>query len=284
MLAVVTPGLDGGPAGSRGAAGRPGRPGSRPGLAERGAGPQASGRPAGGPGVLRGVSLSTDALAHDLATSPDLDAIVAGRPRARPAPDHRRLTPGAAGPHGLIASGRSRGMSATLGRAERGPTPRGARRSGCRPYRWAMARPPTSRWAMPWRPSMRNGSSWPPGPSPATRSGCGGSPRSSAPCPPGRPSPAGPRPIPVACPSASPSATSAMPAQTFLAIANDSPYPIRLACLLEAPGVRAGRGPRPRPPPGADRPSPAAATWSSTCSPSASRRSGSGRRGSASRR
>ena len=35
-------------------------------------------------------------------------------------------------------------------------------------------------------------------------------------------------------------------AQTFLAIANDSPYPIRLACLLEAPGDAAvedlGRG------------------------------------------
>ena len=34
----------------------------------------------GAPIVLRGVGLSTDALAHDLATSPELDALVAARP------------------------------------------------------------------------------------------------------------------------------------------------------------------------------------------------------------
>ena len=38
-------------------------------------------------------------------------------------------------------------------------------------------------------------------------------------------------------------------AQTFLEIANDSPYPIRLAELLDAPGFGSHRGPRPRPSP-----------------------------------
>ncbi len=80
VLAVVTPGLDNGPAG--GEARRIDRAGLAPSQAWRSVGldlPVWPTGPATLP-VLRGVSLSTDALAHDLATSPDLDALVAARP------------------------------------------------------------------------------------------------------------------------------------------------------------------------------------------------------------
>ncbi len=80
-LAVVTPGLDNGPSG--GEARRIDRAGLAPSQAWRSVGldlPVWSTGPATLP-VLRGVSLATDALAHDLATSPDLDALVAARPR-----------------------------------------------------------------------------------------------------------------------------------------------------------------------------------------------------------
>ena len=65
-------------------------------------------------------------------------------------------------------------------------------------------------------------------------------------------------------------------AQTFLEIANDSPYPIRLAGLLDAAGSAPvedlGRGLRFSPAPEA-----ADETWFSTCSPTASPRSASER-------
>ena len=79
VLAVVTPGLDGGPAGTE--ARRVDRAGLVPSQAWRSVGldlqtwPNGSGEPL----VLRGAVLSTDALAHDLATSPDLDGLVTAR-------------------------------------------------------------------------------------------------------------------------------------------------------------------------------------------------------------
>jgi hypothetical protein len=81
VLAVVTPGLDHGSSGSE--ARRIDRAGLAPSQAWRSVGldlPAWSSGPRGLP-VLRGVSLSTDALARDLATSPDLDALVAARPQ-----------------------------------------------------------------------------------------------------------------------------------------------------------------------------------------------------------
>ncbi len=78
-LAVVTPGLESGPAGNE--ARRVDRAGLAPSQAWRSVGldlqtwPSA---PAALP-VFRGVELSTDALGRDLATSPDLDALVAAR-------------------------------------------------------------------------------------------------------------------------------------------------------------------------------------------------------------
>ena len=79
VLAVVTPGLDEGPAGTE--ARRVDRAGLAPSQAWRSVGLdlQAWPRHPAAPPVFRGVVLSTDALGHDLATSPDLDALVAGR-------------------------------------------------------------------------------------------------------------------------------------------------------------------------------------------------------------
>jgi hypothetical protein len=81
LLAVVTPGLDGGPAGAE--ARRVDRAGLAPSQAWRSVGLDLQAWPVGAsaPPVLRGAALSIDALAHDLATSPDLDAMVAARPR-----------------------------------------------------------------------------------------------------------------------------------------------------------------------------------------------------------
>jgi hypothetical protein len=81
LLAVVTPGLDSGPSGAE--ARRVDRAGLAPSQAWRSVGldladwPNASDSPL----VLRGIALSNEALAHDLATSADLDSLVAARPQ-----------------------------------------------------------------------------------------------------------------------------------------------------------------------------------------------------------
>jgi hypothetical protein len=79
VLALVTPGLHQGAAGTE--ARRVDRAGLAPSHAWRSVGLDFQAWPGvpGAPPVFRGVSLSTDSLAHDLATSPDLDALVAGR-------------------------------------------------------------------------------------------------------------------------------------------------------------------------------------------------------------
>ncbi len=78
-LAVVTPGLNSGPAGAE--ARRVDRAGLTPSQAWRSVGLDLSNWPNGSesPLVLRGIALSNDALAHDLATSFDLDSLVAAR-------------------------------------------------------------------------------------------------------------------------------------------------------------------------------------------------------------
>ena len=79
-LAVVTPCLDGGPAGSE--ARRVDRAALPPSQSWRSVGLDLQTWPSGpgSPLVLRGTALSTEALSHDLATSSDLDALVAARP------------------------------------------------------------------------------------------------------------------------------------------------------------------------------------------------------------
>ncbi len=79
-LAVATPLPDDGPAGAE--ARRADMAGLAPGLAWRAVGLDLDAWPTGddAPLVLRGVGLGFDDLAHDLATSPELDAKVAARP------------------------------------------------------------------------------------------------------------------------------------------------------------------------------------------------------------
>src|SRR5262249_16671853 len=81
ILAVVTPGLDSTPA--RREARRGDLAGLAPSQAWRSVGLDRQAWPSGplAPLLLRGVTVSSDALAHDLATSPDLDAIVATQTR-----------------------------------------------------------------------------------------------------------------------------------------------------------------------------------------------------------
>ena len=80
ILAVATPGLDGGPAGD--AARLADRGGQSPRAAWRAIGLDFDRwpNPSGGPIVLRTAELATEGLGRDLATSPDLDAPVAARP------------------------------------------------------------------------------------------------------------------------------------------------------------------------------------------------------------
>ena len=81
-LAVATPGPDDGPAGIE--ARRADLAGLAPSLAWRAVGLDLDAWPSGeadhAPIVLRGVALGADELSHDLATSPELDAKVAARP------------------------------------------------------------------------------------------------------------------------------------------------------------------------------------------------------------
>ena len=79
-LAVSTPGLEPGPTGDE--ARRVDLAGLGPGQAWRGVGLDLAEWPAveGAPIVFRGVGVSTDDLGHDLATSPELDDLVAARP------------------------------------------------------------------------------------------------------------------------------------------------------------------------------------------------------------
>jgi len=81
VLALSTPVLHGGAAGTE--ARRVDMAGLAPSQAWRSVGLDLQAWPTGpnGPIVLRGVELSTDPLAHDLATSPDLDAKIASRPQ-----------------------------------------------------------------------------------------------------------------------------------------------------------------------------------------------------------
>ncbi len=79
-LAVVTPGLEPGPAGEE--ALRVDLAGLGPSQAWRGSGLDLAAWPSGegAPIVFRGAGVSTDDLGHDLATSPELDDLVAARP------------------------------------------------------------------------------------------------------------------------------------------------------------------------------------------------------------
>ena len=267
VLAVVTPGLDGGPAGTE--ARRVDRAGLIPSQAWRSVGLDLQAWPSG-PGeplVLRGAALSTDALAHDLATSPDLDGLVATR-----AQRGLLLAIDAEQPSGVgVAIGPARNeetseaTSTSASRPSSDPTGSGASARNTSPPGqsiWLTALPlgegPAAdeplghalaaldaRWIFVagkaisgheervrrFAAVLRALPAWP-----AVAIGTQGD--------------SNPKPFGVAVRSMSDGA------QTFLAIANDSPYPIRLASMLDAPGSASvedlGRGLRlsPLPEPG----------------------------------
>ena len=108
LLAVATPSLEDDPAGHE--ARRVDLAGLAPSHAWRAVGLDLETWPSGeaGPVVLRGAGLSTDALAHDLATSPELDALVAARPGRGlllgVAEEDAHDEPAAAGPTPALAS------------------------------------------------------------------------------------------------------------------------------------------------------------------------------------
>jgi hypothetical protein len=267
ILALCTPGLDAGPAGIE--ARRVDRAGLAPSQAWRSVGLDLQAWPSGpgAPALLRGVSLSTDALAHDLAISPDLDALVAARPergllltidgdpqtRGFPRSDGpaEELTetaaaaaPGAALPAPADpggsprvlrdASARSAGPRAAGNRIWLTAIPLGDGPAVEEPLGHAMAALDVQwlflagKTAAGHEEQLRRFASvlraLPAGAKPASNA------REES----------VPRPFGVAVRSINDGA------QTFLEIANDSPYPLRLASLLDAPASAAvediGRG------------------------------------------
>ena len=209
VLAVVTPGLDAGPAALEA------RRGDLAGLtashAWRSVGLDLSTWPiaTGGPAVFRGVSLSDDPLAHDLATSSDLDTIVASRPR-------RGLLLGVAPP--VRAADESAAIrltapsTADLSAIDEIP---GHAMAALDP-RWiflaasavAGQEERLHRFASAFR-------TLPAGP-PSAASG-------------------GPDEVRT-LPFGTVVRTRSVGDQTFLSLANDSPYPLRVACLIESTG------------------------------------------------
>lgn len=231
VLAVVTPGLDRGPAGSE--ARRVDLAGLTPGQAWRSVGLDLTSWPGGpaAPAVFRGVSLSSDDLAHDLATSPDLDSIVATRPRRGllltvdgSAPAHRPAagtpSPQAAGAAGGEPPESPAGAPSIWLTA----LPLGAGASADEPLGHALAAL-DARWVFlaaaaaagheerlrRFAAVLRALPAWPASPA-------------------GLPNDPHPQPFGTVV------RTTGDGTQSFLSIANDSPYPIRLACLLQAPG------------------------------------------------
>jgi hypothetical protein len=246
VLALATPGLHGGAAGAE--ARRVDLAGLAPSQAWRSVGLDLEAWPSGpgAPIILRGVELSADPLARDLATSPDLDAKVATRrdrgvlltigaepanPTARGFPESAgSATPGA----GTLAPGSIEGprpgsggfadetlhvplMLATL--------PLGDGAAADEPLEHALAAF-DAQWVILAAPAvaghedrlrrfttvMRCLPAWQalPGASPADNQDHGVSVRSLS-----------------------------DQSQTYLAIANDTPYPIRLSGVIDAPGAPA---------------------------------------------
>ncbi len=217
MLAVVTPGLDSGPAGAE--ARRVDLAGLTPSLAWRSVGLDLGSWPMGpaGPAILRGTTLSADALAHDLATSPDLDAIVAGRPRR----GSFLAVDGSSGSAPVAAAGAAAGPRASSVRLR--ALPLGSGPAADEPLTHALAALDAD-WVIlsaaaaagheerlrTYAGVLRALPSWPT------------------------------HPVERAVDShalafGTSVRISGNDSQSFLAIANDSPYPIRIACLVEAP-------------------------------------------------
>jgi hypothetical protein len=153
-LAVVTPGLDGGPVGAE--ARRVDRAALPPSQSWRSVGLDLQAWPSGpgSPLVLRGTALSTEALSHDLATSPDLDSLVASRPTRgmllaiggeETGRDSGGIAPGQEAPEGRVPQAALADSSPAdpdgVGRSTTENTGRGADKRGPNPRAWLTALP-----------------------------------------------------------------------------------------------------------------------------------------------
>ncbi len=216
-LAVATPGLEPGPAGDE--ARRVDLAGLGPGQAWRGVGLDLSCWPPGprAPVVFRGAGLSTDDLAHDLASSPELDEQVAAR-------SSRGVLLGveSAGPEPMPSPGRSAAPRLSAG-------PMAAGSPGDEPLGHALAALDARRVVV------------------SSSSVAGQEERlrrfarvfAALPAPPaGSPEPRPPSGVVARAIRSGP--------ETYLAMANDTPYPILLEAILQAPAdapvVDLGRG------------------------------------------
>ncbi len=209
VLAVVTPGLDAGPAAVEA------RRGDLAGLAAshawRSLGLDLSTWPTatGGPAVFRGVSLSDDPLAHDLATSSDLDTIVASRPR-------RGLLVGVAPP------ARAAEESAAI-RLAAPPTADLSAIDEIPGHAMAALDP---RWIFLAASAVAGQEE---------RLHRFASAFRTLPAGPPSAAPGGPDEVRT-LPFGTVVRTRSIGDQTFLSLANDSPYPLRIACLIETTG------------------------------------------------
>jgi hypothetical protein len=242
VLAVVTPVLDSGPAGDE--ARRVDQAGLAPSQAWRSVGldRESWARDAGAVLLLRGVSLSTDPLAQDLATNPDLDAIVASGAR-------RGLllavddSAGATAPIPAPPSYLDGSLVVTSPGAGSGSPAEGVVRSGAMPAKavWLSALPMGDATAADFPLGHALGALDAQWVFLAASAIAGHEDRLRAFASVLRSLPAWPARVAAseAEPRSAPFGTAVRAmgdrAQTFLEIANDSPYPIRLACLLDAP-------------------------------------------------
>ncbi len=205
-LAVVTPGLEPGPAGDE--ARRVDLAGLGPGQAWRGVGLDLDAWPAGdgAPIVFRGAGLSADDLGHDLATSPELDEQVAARPG-------RGALLGVDAPEPSAGPGRSPGIrlaAAPMAEGAAGDEPLGHALAALDPRRVVLASSSVAGHEERVRRFARVFAALP---APAT-------------------GPTEPRP-----PSGAVARAIRSGSDTVLALANDTPYPILLEAVLQAPAT-----------------------------------------------
>jgi len=213
-LAVVTPGLEPGPAGE--AALRVDLAGLGPGQAWRESGLDLAAWPVGpeAPIVLRGAGVSTDDLGHDLATSPELDDLVAARP-------DRGALLGVEGPDPTARGPAARLSARPLAEGPGGEEPLGHALAALDPRMIVVASTTVAGQEERIRRFARAFASLP-------------APEAAAPEP--------------RLPSGVVARLHHSGAETYLAMANDSPYPILLEAVLHVPPGAAvddlGRGVR----------------------------------------
>ncbi|WP_165227121.1 hypothetical protein [Aquisphaera insulae] len=223
-LALATPSLHGGAAGAE--ARRADLAGLAPSQAWRSVGLDLQSWPGGdaAPIVLRGAEISTDPLAHDLAVSPDLDARLAAYPNRGLLLRIDREAAGQAGEVDAIEDAPpGSGPPAVIGAVELATLPLGEDGAADEPLGHAVAAL-DARWVVLAAPAIAGHED---------RLRRFAAVLRGVPAGPTRPASFGgdPKDLGVSV------RTVDHGGQTFLQIANDTPYPIRLAGLIDAPAA-----------------------------------------------